>query len=55
MRTIDEYHTQNDEYFHPLWLGIIILFSVISIIGFILLCKNEIWYTVTYFIQSNML
>jgi hypothetical protein len=33
MRTIDKYYNQNDEIFHPLWLGILILFSVMIIIG----------------------
>ena len=37
MRTIDKYPNRNDEIFHPLWLGILMLFSVMIIIG-ILCC-----------------
>ena len=42
MRTIDKYYNQNDEIFHPLWLGILILFSVMIIIG--LFCCVRIKY-----------
>lgn len=35
MRTIDRYNNQNDEYVHPFWLGISLLFSVMIIIGLV--------------------
>jgi hypothetical protein len=36
MRRINKYQNEHDEFLHPLWLGILILFSVIIILG--LLC-----------------
>ncbi len=33
MRTIDLFHNRDDEFVHPLWLGMLILFSVLTIIG----------------------
>jgi hypothetical protein len=40
MGTIDKYPNQHDEVFHPLWLGILILFSAMIIIG--ILCYLRI-------------
>jgi hypothetical protein len=33
MRTLEKDYSQDDEFIHPLWLGILLLFSVIIIIG----------------------
>ena len=35
MRIFEKFSNQNDEYFHPLWLGILLLFIVITIIGIV--------------------
>jgi hypothetical protein len=35
MRPFDGYRDQNDEFFHPLWLGMLILFCVMTIVGFV--------------------
>ncbi len=42
MRTFDKYYNQDDEFVHPLWLGILILFSVMIIIS--MLCCLRIKY-----------
>lgn len=39
MRTIGRYNRQDDEFVHPLWLGILLLFSVMTIIGTICCLK----------------
>jgi hypothetical protein len=33
MRTVNKFRSENDEFFHPLWLGIIILLCAIFIIS----------------------
>jgi hypothetical protein len=33
MRIVDKYYNQDDDFIHPLWLGILLLLSVITIIG----------------------
>jgi len=35
MRAIGKYYHSNDEFVHPLWLGTLILFIVMTIIGII--------------------
>jgi hypothetical protein len=37
MRRIQKYSNQFDEVFHPFWLGLIMLFTIITVVGMVCL------------------
>ncbi len=58
MQTLDKYYSQGDEFIHPLWLGILILFSVIIIIGTLcclrIKCGSQLCHLLTRLFGRNI-